>query len=505
MRLGLRFKLTVMVLLLISLVLLSIGLYISQRQAEVLLKNVLASAQREVRSTTFLSARAILDNNDLAVADALLNLSGFSGFVYAAVLSTNKTPITFQQAPDFQETEVKEQLARITEQNWANFEQDKEAKILLDEFTDLAGHTYYLLLCPLLHPFSKEKQFLGLVQLIFSDSFIRQVTRENQQALFWAALFFWLVGISGAFLVAHLIIKPIRELSKGAQKVGDGDLDYQVPDLGKDEIGALARQFNLMTAGLRQARQERESQLILNEQIKQAQEIQEGMNPMRYVNNEFIQMKGFTRAAKGVGGDYFDFQVLPNGRVAVLISDVSGKSISASLVMVLIKTVVSTYLKLYDDIRPDKVLDTINKVMCSQAHIDKFATILFYTYDPDTRELVFTNGGQGPLFLYRKKHHLCTVSKLEGLPMGVDDENDYRLAKVILEPGDLVVLYTDGITEAWNRAREEFGLARFRQKILDYASLDAKTIVEKIIQDIDAYADGAEQHDDMTLLVMKAL
>mgnify|MGYP000691633280 CR=1 FL=1 len=135
---------------------------------------------------------------------------------------------------------------------------------------------------------------------------------------------------------------------------GRGNFDVTLPPLGSDELGALAKQFNAMTASLKRAGEEAKEQAIFNDQVKQAQEIQEGMNPSRFLKKPEYQIKGFTRAAKGVGGDYYDFQVMGDGRIAVLISDVSGKSISASLVMVLIKTVVSTYLKLFNTIRGDR-------------------------------------------------------------------------------------------------------------------------------------------------------
>jgi sigma-B regulation protein RsbU (phosphoserine phosphatase) len=229
------------------------------------------------------------------------------------------------------------------------------------------------------------------------------------------------------------------------------------------------------------------------------------MNPSRFLKKPEYQIKGFTRAAKGVGGDYYDFQVLGDGRIAVLISDVSGKSISASLVMVLIKTVVSTYLKLFNTIRGDTIIRTINRVMCGEAHIDKFATIQFFVFDPATKTLEFSNGGHGPLFLYRADRKICTASKLEGLPMGIEEENQYKLAKIQLSSGDIVMLYTDGITECWNTAKEEFGLKRVREKLTGYADLNPKEIIENFVRDLDEFASGAEQHDDMTMVVMKVL
>jgi len=143
--------------------------------------------------------------------------------------------------------------------------------------------------------------------------------------------------------------------------------------------------------------------------------------------------------------------------------------------------------------------------MCGEAHIDKFATIIFYIFDPATKTIEFSNGGHGPLFIYRGDRKVCTATKLEGLPMGIEEDNVYRLAKLTLRSGDIVLLYTDGITECWNQAREEFGLKRVREKIVEYAHLNPKEIIENLVRDLDDFASGAEQHDDMTMVVMKIL
>ena len=141
--------------------------------------------------------------------------------------------------------------------------------------------------------------------------------------------------------------------------------------------------------------------------------------------------------------------------------------------------------------------------MCAEAHIDKFATFFLCVYDPVSRKLDFTNGGHGPIMVYRARDKVCTISKLEGLPMGIDEDNIYKLAQTSLEPGDMVVLYTDGVTEAWDLQKKEYGLQRLRQRILEYANLNAEEIVEKIVKDIDSFALGAEQHDDLSVVLLK--
>ena len=146
-------------------------------------------------------------------------------------------------------------------------------------------------------------------------------------------------------LLSGVIIKPIRKLSEGAAEIGRGNLDYRIGLDSSDELGKLAYEFNVMTMQLKKGKDIEIEKRIMDEQVDIAKEIQEGLNPMGFYNKKGIEIKGFTRAAKGVGGDYFDYIDINENMVGALISDVSGKGVPASLVMVMIRTVFVTQTK----------------------------------------------------------------------------------------------------------------------------------------------------------------
>lgn len=505
LQLTLRAKVTTLILILITIVLVSAGVYVSKTQSSQMTRALNQSGKQETRTLRFLSARAILTADDLGIIDNLQNISRIDGFVYGRVENSAESVIaqTGSIPKTLQKEILKGRFAALSKDNDAAKMENKSIQIQTKIFDDNGLH-YYRFYSKIVHPFVKNAPpEIGHVTLIFSDEAANKVLKKNLLNLAIAGFLFWIVGILGSWALSVLIVKPINTLSEGASILGEGKLTHRLPDLGTDEIGALARQFNSMAAGLQDAQAQREAKLIIDEQIKQATEIQEGMNPARFINRPNLQIKGFTRAAKGVGGDYFDYHFLPDGRVAISITDVSGKSISASLVMVLIKTVISTYTKLFKKIRGDKILTIINRVMCDETHIDKFATTMFCVYDPNSRDLEFTNAGHGPLLLYRANTNEITVSKIEGLPLGIDEDNDYGVGKTKLFPQDMVVLVTDGITESWDKNNNNFGLTRLREKIFQYKSLNAKEIVENIVKDIDSFTQGGEQHDDMTILILK--
>ena len=506
---GLRWKVIGLTLSLVTLMIISIGFIVAYQQKKILEKQVYENAKREAQSIVYLDSRAIISQDDLVILDSLKNLNELGGFVYGRVIeSQEKINIVELYHQDYSKRSsiFNPIWERVLKLKWEQMSQKTKNKVLYEKILLPGGDGARLLIfhLPLYHPFiSVNPPLLGIVQLAFSDSFIKKAIAKNQLSLLVLGIIFWIIGIFASILMAQLIVKPINILSEGAKIVGGGNLDYVVPDLGKDELGQLAKQFNIMTNGLKTAEKAKAESLILDEQLKQAQEIQEGMNPNYFLKGDYYQAKGFTRAAKGVGGDYFDFHKLENGKFATLISDVSGKSISASLVMVIIKTVVSTFFKIFKEVRSDIITKTINQVMCGEAHIDKFATFFFVIFDPNTGELEFTNGGHGPLFLYRFKKKICTLTKLAGLPMGIDADNDYSIAKVNLEKGDMIVFFTDGINEARDPDKAEYGNVRLGKKIIELADKTAEEIVDHLVVDLDNFMQDAEQHDDMTLVVVK--
>jgi sigma-B regulation protein RsbU (phosphoserine phosphatase) len=495
-----------MILGLITLVLISIGVLITKNQADDLKENMIVNAKNDARNFGFRSARAILDKDDLAISDNLESLKDMPGYVFGHVLNPQTRTGTvefFAKSYTDEKKEIKETIQAVTDSLWSKLSPYNDP--FVDELSYQKRNVIlFVIYYPVYHPFVKvDPPLLGVVQIVLSNEVISERIKKNARQLLITTIGFWLLGGFGSFLLSRVIVRPIRVLVDGAKIIGEGNLDYKVPVLTKDELGELARQFNTMTDGLKNAQQEKEEQLLVSEQIRQAKEIQEGMNPLNLLDKEQYQVMGYTRAAKGVGGDYFDFQMLPNNKLALLISDVSGKSISASLVMVLIKTVVVTYIELFHKIRCDEILTAINKIMAKQAHIDKFATMMFTIFDPQTRSVQFANGGQGPLFVYRAKDKVCTLSKQTGLPLGIDEDNVYHVSRLQLEAGDMVILYTDGVSEAWDKEKNEFGIHRLREKVIEYAALRVDEIVKKIVADIDNFSEGTQQHDDMTLVILK--
>jgi len=170
--------------------------------------------------------------------------------------------------------------------------------------------------------------------------------------------------------------------------------------------------------------------------------------------------------------------------------------------MVMIRTVFTSYVS-RKDIDCASVVTAINDSLSADFAIDKFATLFFMIYNRATGELSFSNAGHGPLFCYRAAENVCTRTSLDGVPIGIMEEVEYKQAKVKLNPGDIVVLYTDGITEMRNSSKEEYGLQRVYKLLMENHQLNAAEFLDLLINEVEIFRGETPPHDDTTAMVFK--
>jgi len=235
--------------------------------------------------------------------------------------------------------------------------------------------------------------------------------------------------------------------------------------------------------------------------VELAAEIQRSLLPSEFLTTEKFGIHGLSIPAKGVGGDYFDYVTLKEGKMGVIVADVAGKGVPASLVMVMIRSALRARIE--ETQGASDVLSFINKSIAGEVSEERYATAFYFLYDPKFRSLNFANAGHGPLLLYRAKTDSFKELDASGIPLGIDRNGHYSEETEFLHPGDIVVLYTDGITEAMNRNRELYGLTRLKDLIRAHKDLEVKETSRNIMLDVEKFADGTEQHDDETLLLLK--
>lgn len=495
---SLKMKFSFAMILLTAVIIVFMAAYLIYDESKILRESIINLAEREIDhlSTTTQDA---LSTDDIFPIIALMNdIKKMESIKYAYVVdnerrvqaSTDDKLIgTIQddkytkQAVEYKE---KEKTLRV------EYDDPKEKGILIYDFSK-----------PIFDKLTGKRR-IATARIGFSNKIIIKQIENVTRIIIIISLIFIAVSIIIAFFLAWFTTKPLKILSHGVAIIGTGNLDYQIKVKSHDEIGKLANEFNMMTQELKSAKDKEIENRVMEEQLEVAKEIQEGLNPMSFYNKKGLQIKGFTRAAKGVGGDYFDFLEIDDYRVGALISDVSGKGIPASLVMVMIRTVfVSAVHQDPQKIQCAKVVSAINDSLSADFAIDKFATLFFMIYDRKTEKLTFSNAGHGPLFCFRASQNACSVTKIDGMPIGVMEDVEYTQTKVPFHPGDIIVLYTDGITEMRNNKKEEYGRLKVQELVTKYKELDANELVDKIVNDVDLFRGEVSPHDDMTTLVMK--
>ena len=214
---------------------------------------------------------------------------------------------------------------------------------------------------------------------------------------------------------------------------------------------------------------------------------------------EGYQFFDFYEAANQVGGDFYDYIVLRDGRVAVVLADVSGKGVSAALVMARLSAEVRYWLA--SEPSAATAVDKINESFCQAGWEDRFVTFVLTLLDPREHRVTVVNAGHMPPYVRRSSGLIETVAAdIAGLPLGVADGMTYDAAEVSLDPGEMITAFTDGISEALNPANELYTLERLQQQ-LGSATDSTATWAAPILDDVKRHVAGHAQSDDMCLVV----
>ena len=312
-----------------------------------------------------------------------------------------------------------------------------------------------------------------------------------------------------AFVLSGTITNPIRKLVKSAQNMGMGDLDTVIEIESRDEVGELAEAFNGMAKNLKTyiaeyAAAEAEKERIGTE-LAVAGNIQDDMLPHifpTFAELPLLAIYAKMVPAKSVGGDFYDCFFLneEQTRLCAVIADVSGKGVPASLFMVIAKTLIKTNILAGGD--PAEAVNRANDLLNEDNNSCMFVTAFVCILDLDKHEMSYINCGHNPPLLGNSKKGFAFMELEKTFPLAIFPNNDYKMYTTAFEPGDVLYLYTDGITEAANEAGDLFGNDALQQTLSSAGTSDPETL-DTIVRNAAAeFVAGAEQADDMTTLVI---
>ena len=244
----------------------------------------------------------------------------------------------------------------------------------------------------------------------------------------------------------------------------------------------------------------------LNSEVQIARDVQERLFPQTLPPIVGLEYAGACRSAFGVGGDYYDFLALPGGKLGIAIGDVSGKGIAAALTMASLQASLrSEATRAPDDLAG--LMGNVNRLLHQALASNRYATFFYGQYDPASRQLTYVNAGHNPPLLFHPCKGRCQVLRLmaSGTVVGLLEDAVYEQASLAIKPGDMLVAFTDGISEAMNTDEEEWGEERLIDALGGCVGLPPVEIISCVMQAADAFVAGAKQNDDMTLVVLCAI
>jgi len=319
-------------------------------------------------------------------------------------------------------------------------------------------------------------------------------------------VFLLLLGIFGlitGFVLIRAITGAVDELYRATQLVQAGDLTHRVKIERRDQLGILGESFNLMTGSILSLIEEQRQRQRLENEISIAREVQNQLFPQRVPSVPGVEIEAICKAARTVSGDYYDFIQLSPTRIAIAIADISGKGISAALLMASLQAALRSQLLApgSDSMSTAELVARLNLHLVRNTGDDRFATFFVAVYDSATRLLRYTNAGHLPAFCICGDHALYLDKG--GMVLGVIEDYPFVEGSETVPPDAILVGYSDGLVEPENVYGEEFGIQRLRDSALRLNAGSPSAIAQGMMQAADEWAGTAEQADDMTVIVAR--
>jgi sigma-B regulation protein RsbU (phosphoserine phosphatase) len=357
--------------------------------------------------------------------------------------------------------------------------------------------------------------------------FVRGVT----YILMGVAIFFAIIELVALIIgtrMTRTVTAAVADLHAATRHVDRGDFSHRIPVKSSDQLADLALSFNSMTASIEKLMQEQREKQRLENELAIAQEVQEQLFPRQISELESLEVHGFCRPARTVSGDYYDFLAASSHKMILAVGDISGKGISAALLMATIHSAVRAYsLESLPQMRepvsvgavagsgrmmatwpegieisPGALLGLLNHQLFESTPPEKYATLFLGIYDGRSHQLTYSNGGHLPPILIGKDG---SVRRLEagGTVVGLFDRMTYEEDSVEMHPGEIFLAYSDGVTEPENDFGE-FGEQRLIDLVRDNRNSPLPEISQTVTAAVDTWIGDKEQPDDVTLVLARA-
>jgi serine phosphatase RsbU (regulator of sigma subunit) len=328
---------------------------------------------------------------------------------------------------------------------------------------------------------------------------LREIRRASVRNLGLGLLVIALAFL-GIIPISHRMTQHLTALTSGVRQLAGGDFGARVVVKSKDEFGALAGAFNQMAEDLERHEAQAVGQERLRRELELSRLIQTEMLPRTSLRSGPAEIAGVSIPAREVGGDFFNYFVLPDGRLALLIGDVSGKGVSAALLMANIQATLRARLPHETDLAG--LADKLDRELGQNTPGGVYLTLFLGILDMDGRVLRYVNAGHNPQFVIRAHDGIEPLSST-GMPIALYAGHGYSEARVELATGDLLFFYTDGLVETMNGAGDMFDVERLQTLLAAAQTHEVDAVLARIEEEVAAFRGETEPFDDATMMAMR--
>ena len=302
-----------------------------------------------------------------------------------------------------------------------------------------------------------------------------------------------------------IMVSAYGDMKNIRQAMNNGAFDFATKPIDMEDLSRTIEKAIDQIHYVHESQKEHTQLVSLKVDLTSASEIQQYFLPRVFPpfpeDSDKVDIFASMEAAKDVGGDFYDFFRIDEDRIALVIGDVCGKGIPAALFMVLSQTIIRSKASQYTSAA--ECMTEANHLLASYSVESMFVTVFYVIYNTKTGQVTYCNAGHNPPHILRADGTVERLPKTKNVIVGVYDGVKYKEDTLQLEHGDTLVMFTDGVTEARNQAREEFGTERLNYMLSGLANTNCRQMVETVKAGLATFVDGAEQHDDITMLVIK--
>lgn len=352
---------------------------------------------------------------------------------------------------------------------------------------------------------------IGYIRIGYPLGEIESIKSVVNQIIALAVVLSVVIILFFSFRISKSISKPIGTLVNATRDIGKGNFEFSLPErTSKDEIGKLSESFYLMQNALKEyinnLQETTSAKEKIESELKTAKEIQESMLPRLFPpfpERNDIDIYAMIEPAKQVGGDFYDFFFIDKNRLFITIGDVSDKGVPSALFMVIIKTLLKN--EALNGLSPIEILSKVNNIIYADNRAGMFATVFLAILDTETGELQFGNAGHNPPLISLKGEDFKYLSIESGFVLGIMQNIRFGQGNLTLNPGDALLLYTDGVTEAMNRELKLFSTQKLQKILVNLKNQEAIEVVKGIRLELNHFVQNHPQSDDITMCVLNYL